>query len=150
MHPGGYILHVAGSHSKIFQVSPEPKRCVERKVLNCLARIIAQLSPAVGGHLQKIHQPHRGLASSSVGRTDLASISYCKVRVEILRGNPKIFPARHLTLPKQNYHGGYQYVHKQAYQEKHQNGPAHVSPQIAQTDDMQELVDRLISPCRNG
>ena len=44
--PIGRILHSAmaltGRNSYI---SPEPKRCVERKVLNCLARIIAQIVP---------------------------------------------------------------------------------------------------------
>ena len=46
------ILHLVGSHSKIFQVSLEPKRCVERKVLNCLPRIVAYFRPSVGGNLQ--------------------------------------------------------------------------------------------------
>ena len=49
MRPKGRILHFAGSRSKIFQVSPEPKRCVERKALNSLLRIIAKLPPFVGG-----------------------------------------------------------------------------------------------------
>ena len=33
-------------------ISPEPKRCAERKVLNCLMRIIAKLPPFVGVILQ--------------------------------------------------------------------------------------------------
>ena len=35
-------------------ISPEPKRCVERKVLNCLARIIAKVLPLWGGSLPNL------------------------------------------------------------------------------------------------
>ena len=34
-------------------ISPKPKRCVERKVLKCLMRIIANFHPVVGGDLQE-------------------------------------------------------------------------------------------------
>ena len=53
--PDGRILHPAmaltGRNSYI---SPEPKRCVERKALNCLARIIAQFPPDSGIRMQNI------------------------------------------------------------------------------------------------
>ena len=51
--PTGRILHFAGSRSKIFQVSPEPKRCVERKIVNYLTDIIANFRSFVDGNLQK-------------------------------------------------------------------------------------------------
>ncbi len=70
-------------------ISPEPKRCVERKVLNCLAHILSKLPPSVGGNLEKTRRRIQGFASSSVGRAELASTPYCTVRAVILRGKSR-------------------------------------------------------------
>ena len=89
MRPQGRILHFAGSRSKIFQVSPEPKRCVERKVLNCLLRIIAKLQPFVGVILQNPKRQPR-LHAFFRGRVCLASTAYFNSAPEILRGYQNI------------------------------------------------------------
>ena len=55
--------------------SPEPRRCVERTVLNCLAYIIANLQPVVGGELQNFSNFAKQIfdrASSSAGRDFLS------------------------------------------------------------------------------
>ena len=70
-------------------ISPEPKRCVERKVLNCLVHSLSKLPPPVGGILKKMRRRIQGFASSSVGRTDLASTPYCTARAVILRGKSR-------------------------------------------------------------
>ena len=51
----GRILHVAGSCIEAFQVSPEPERCVERKVLNYFRPIIPQ-SPSFVHHKSTVNR----------------------------------------------------------------------------------------------
>ena len=51
MRPYGRILHsVLALIGGTSYISPEPKRCVERKIVNCLLQIIADFRPSVGGH----------------------------------------------------------------------------------------------------
>ena len=51
IRPLGRILHsVSALTGQTSYISPEPKRCVERKVLICLARIIANFRPLVGSN----------------------------------------------------------------------------------------------------
>ena len=77
--PKGRILHsVPALTVETSYISPEPKRCVERKVLNCLIRIIAKLPPFVGIILRKSEQPICDSAPSSVERADLSSTLYCR------------------------------------------------------------------------
>ena len=79
MRPDGRILHsVSALIGGTSYISPEPKRCVERKVLNCLLRIIAKLPPFVGVILQNSQASIRGSAPSSVERADLSSTLYCR------------------------------------------------------------------------
>ena len=81
------ILHSAmaltGRNSYI---SPEPKRCVERKVLNFLARFIAYLRPVVGDDLQKTSGTIRDLASSSVEKVSQSSIRYYRLAMKCHAG----------------------------------------------------------------
>ena len=52
--PIGRILHSASALTgRNSYISPEPKRCVERTALNCLARIIAYFSPDVARACKK-------------------------------------------------------------------------------------------------
>ena len=75
--PNGRILHSVMAHTgQTSYISPEPKRCVERKVLNCLMRIIAKLPPFVGD--QNSQASIRDSAPSSVERADLSSTLYCR------------------------------------------------------------------------
>ena len=54
IRPLGRILHsVSALTGQTSYISPEPKRCAERKALNCLARIVAKFRPLVGGIRQK-------------------------------------------------------------------------------------------------
>ena len=53
MRPDGRILHsVSALIGGTSYISPEPKRCAERKVLNCPLQIIAKVQPFVGVILQ--------------------------------------------------------------------------------------------------
>ena len=70
-------------------ISPEPKRCVERKVLNVWRIVYQNLRPLWAEILKKLRRRIQGFASSSVGRTDLASTPYCTVRAVILRGKSR-------------------------------------------------------------
>ena len=68
IRPLGRILHsVSALTGQTSYISPEPKRCVERKALICLAHIIAKFRPLVGIIPPKIRQPRRDPESSSVG-----------------------------------------------------------------------------------
>ena len=95
--PWGRILHVAGSCIEAFQVSPEPERCVERKVLNYFGPIIPQ-SPSFVHHKSTVNRrttntvaeympiQTQAFTPHSVARTDPASTPYCTFRAVILRG----------------------------------------------------------------
>ena len=84
--PQGRILHVAGSCIEAFQVSPEAERCVERKVSNCLLRIIAKLQPFVGVSLQKFAKGKSRLRAFFRGKGRPVLYPILPPRGEISRG----------------------------------------------------------------
>ena len=83
MHPLGRILHsVSALTGQTSYISPEPKRCVERKVLICLARIIAHSRPAVGDNLQNFRAGNSRLCLSFRGKVGPVLTLYCQRAVE--------------------------------------------------------------------
>jgi len=84
IRPLGRILHsVSALTGQTSYISPEPKRCVERKVLNCPAHIIANIHPAVGGgNLQKIAQGNSWPRLSFRGKVGPVLNLYCHDAVE--------------------------------------------------------------------
>lgn len=99
--PKGRILHsVPALTVETSYISPEPKRCAERKALNCLLRIIAKLPPFVGVILRKSEQPICDSAPSSVERADLSSTPYCRRAAKSHAGIAAKINLRHLRLQR--------------------------------------------------
>ena len=88
MRPDGRILHsVSALIGGTSYISPEPKRCVERKVLNCLMRIIAKLPPFVGVILQNSATAYLRLRAFFRGKGRPLLYPILPPRGEISRGN---------------------------------------------------------------
>ena len=129
-----------------FYIPPGPKRCVERKVLNCLARIIANFRPSVGGHLQKLAGriatlrllPWQGQPLPLFHTARYALKSYAKI-------NKFVYGDRGYELAEPNDYDDNQNVRKQAYQKKRQHGLTHNSPQIAPAERFQKIIYGLIA-----
>ena len=76
-----------GSHWLNSYIPPEPKRCVERKALNCLMRIIAKLPPFVGVILQKFAKANLRLRAFFRGKGRPLLYPILPPRGEISRRN---------------------------------------------------------------
>ena len=85
MRPWGAFSTSPALTGQTSYISPEPKRCVERKVLNCLPRIIPNPRLAVGENPKNLAAPTRDSASPSAESAVLASTHTAAARQNLTR-----------------------------------------------------------------
>ena len=91
MRPEGRVLRsVLALFVETSYISPKPKRCVERKVLKCLTRIIANFHPVVGVICKNTRESQSKTRSPSAERVCLSLYSILPGNGEMSREKKKL------------------------------------------------------------